>query len=216
MVRQIAPNGDTMSFDHAIAPDGSGGTEVTTDFNGNETQYSYDSRGNVLTKRDNAGNEWSYTYDSLDNQTGTRNPDQTTRGATFDAQGNELTSTDERGATTTRTYNARGQVVTEEDAQAPQGPVFDGGASSGRRARGRKPCSVEHFIRTIHCRTTDRFRSDPRSALYGACGTGDLRHQNSVSNEETGLLMLSKKVEIFGKKIQLAMQHFPVKRALYL
>jgi RHS repeat-associated protein len=117
MVRQINPLGDTLTLTHDLDNQ----TETTRDFNGNETQYTYDSHGNVLTKTLPSADSrpsvsWSYTYNDLDNLLTTRNPDGTTRGSTWDAKGNELTTTDENGHTTTRTYNDRGQVLTERDA----------------------------------------------------------------------------------------------------
>ncbi|MBD3242648.1 MAG: hypothetical protein GF331_18805, partial [Chitinivibrionales bacterium] len=111
MVRQISPENDTMFFDHDIDNQ----TEVTTDFNGNQTAYTYDERGNVLSKTDDSGNTWSYEYDSLDNQVATYNPDNTSRGSTYDERGNELSSTDERGYTTTRTYNDMNRLTSEQD-----------------------------------------------------------------------------------------------------
>jgi RHS repeat-associated protein len=112
MVRRISPAGDTMTFendlDNAIAR--------TSDFNGNETQFTYDERGNVLSKIDAGGNMWQYTYDDDDNLLSTINPDGTTSSSTWDNKGNELSSTDENGHATTRMYNDRGQTLTKTDA----------------------------------------------------------------------------------------------------
>ena len=63
MVRQINPAGDTLYFDHDV----DNRIETTRDFNGNETVYTYDDRGNVLSKTDEQNNTWSYEYDALDN-----------------------------------------------------------------------------------------------------------------------------------------------------
>ncbi len=111
MVRQISPAGDTLAFNH----DPANNREILKDFNGNETEYTYDSLGNVLAKTDAKGNTWTYSYDQYSNVISTVDPMHHTKSSTFDTKGNELTSTDELNRTTVRTYTASGKVETETD-----------------------------------------------------------------------------------------------------
>lgn len=118
MVRQINPVGDTLILNYDLANN----RETTKDFNGNEVEYTYDARGNVLTKTVYSNSAivppavWRYSYDNQDHLLSTRNPDGTIRSSTWDNRGNELTSTNERNYTTTRTYNEKGQILTKTDA----------------------------------------------------------------------------------------------------
>ncbi|MBN1984566.1 MAG: RHS repeat protein [Chitinivibrionales bacterium] len=112
MVAQISPARDTMYFNHGIVNN----REVTEDFAGHTTEYTYDGRGNVLTKRYPLENEsCQYTYDSVDNVVQTTAPDNTEKRSTWDNRGNEISTTDERGYTISRSYTASGLLESETD-----------------------------------------------------------------------------------------------------
>ncbi len=86
---------------------------------GNETDYTYDSRGNPASVTDPLGKTWTFSKGwpcrwelSADSVT---DPLGHTTTATCDKNGNLLTTTDGTGATTTNTYDAADELVSTTD-----------------------------------------------------------------------------------------------------
>ncbi|MGA1842202.1 MAG: putative Ig domain-containing protein [bacterium] len=86
IIQTIDPNGNSTSTEYNAI----GKQSVTTDKNGNQTQYEYDSRGNLIK---------------------TTFPDGTTETATYDAEGRKVSSTDRAGRTTIHIYDKLGRLI---------------------------------------------------------------------------------------------------------
>lgn len=75
-----------------------------------DESYTYDDRGNVLTRTDALGRTFSYTYEPVFNRTtSVTDPLTHTRQLTYGPGGVLLTTTDENSHTTSFTYNSFGQ-----------------------------------------------------------------------------------------------------------
>jgi len=90
-----------------------------TDASGHSRSYTYDANGNPLTETDATGTV-TYTYNARGEILTRKDQLNGMTTNTYDAQGNLLTSKDALDNTTTLTYNARGQVLTATD---PRGKV---------------------------------------------------------------------------------------------
>jgi YD repeat-containing protein len=87
---------------------------------GNETDYTYDPRGDLASVTDPLGNTWTYVGQPSPNRcTGPgvtiTDPLGRTHKETCDENGNLLTSTDGNGATTTNTYDADNELTSSTD-----------------------------------------------------------------------------------------------------
>lgn len=111
ILEQLKSDGTPILYQY----DDANNAQIVTDFGGDATSFTYDNRGNVLTKTTTDGT-WRYTYDSHGNVLSTVNPDGSSTASTWDAWGNELTSIDALGHTSTRTYMpGTDKLLTETD-----------------------------------------------------------------------------------------------------
>jgi RHS repeat-associated protein len=124
----------TIQFDNALG--------LPTQIAGNHGQvmsFTYDARGNLLTRSDAASRTWANTYDALDRLRTQKAPDGTLTTYGYDAAGFLNSVTDARGLQTTYAHNGFGQVTSlgSPDTGAT-GYVFDsaGRLSSESRANG--------------------------------------------------------------------------------
>jgi YD repeat-containing protein len=140
-------NGEEIFFDRPALGNGSAGRQIysseyddpahpgdmtaSIDPLGNETVYTYDSRGNPASVTDPLGNTWKYSikkacFNKTDprvaRRAGGSTPDTTITDPlghmtsyTCDANGNLLTTTDATGATTTNTYDADNELTSTTD-----------------------------------------------------------------------------------------------------
>ena len=83
---------------------------------GIETNYTYDQRGNVLSKIDPNGYTTSYVYDQMDRLVSLTDPDGNTTSFTYDQNGNLISKTDPRGVTTNYEYDAYNQLIRKVEA----------------------------------------------------------------------------------------------------
>jgi RHS repeat-associated protein len=110
---------DTFTFDS------NGNKTSSTDALGNVTNYTYDAKGNVLTKAvhmaDGTVPTWSYTYNSFGEVLTATDPLNHTTTNVYDTKGNLLSTTTpspdgtKPGSTTTFTYNTNGTLKTIKD-----------------------------------------------------------------------------------------------------
>lgn len=85
------------------------GTDLAT--RNTETDYTYDTRDNLLTVQDPDHLTTTYTYDGLDNLTALASPDTGNTSYTPDLAGNRVAQTDARGKTSTYTYDALNRLT---------------------------------------------------------------------------------------------------------
>ncbi|CAB1078125.1 hypothetical protein D1AOALGA4SA_5890 [Olavius algarvensis Delta 1 endosymbiont] len=136
LVKIIAPDGaETTSFSYDVAGRMTGSCDADgqcietghdlndrtqTVFNalGNPTQFTYDDRGNILSKTDPLGNTTEYIYDANDNVIQETDPLGNVTSASYNNRGNLLSVTEAHEAnaaaadfTTSYSYNSRGQLT---------------------------------------------------------------------------------------------------------
>lgn len=96
---------------------GSSGLDWEEDANGNRTSYTWDNRGNMLTRTDPLGNIEKWTYNSNNKVTTYTNPLQITTKYDYDVKGNLIKKTEAYGTADKRefvyTYDANGNLATE-------------------------------------------------------------------------------------------------------
>lgn len=105
--------------------DGSGNRNSSTDANGNNTAFTFDSNSNVLTRSITVNGvplTWTYTYNSFSEVLTAQDPMGFVTTNTYDANGNLLTVTTPSpdggttpGSVTTFTYDTKGQLLTIKD-----------------------------------------------------------------------------------------------------
>lgn len=83
---------------------------MSFDGDGNETQDTYDSSGNVMSEVDPLGNTTSYVYNAFDEVVQETDPLGNVTSYTYDSHGNQLTETDPDGNVTTNHYNSVGEL----------------------------------------------------------------------------------------------------------
>ncbi|MBI2906564.1 MAG: hypothetical protein HYX92_02780, partial [Chloroflexi bacterium] len=83
----------------------------------NRTWFTYDTRGNVLTRKNELNNTWTYTYNSFNDVLTQRDPLNHTTTYVYNASGNLTSATNARNETTTYTPNSYGQVTATTDAR---------------------------------------------------------------------------------------------------
>ena len=88
----------------------------TIDGLGNAGTKQYDGVGNVLVSTDREGNATQYTYDKNYNLLKTTDAEGGVSSSAYDALGRVVSATDENGNATTYTYDKNGNVLTETDA----------------------------------------------------------------------------------------------------
>ena len=99
-LRQVGACEEGWKFFELNFPDGIDRDQISGEFlgwiawidNKLKSTFTYDERGNILTKTEPDGWKWTYTYDE---------------------RGNRLTMTDTNGDTTTYTYDERGNRLTK-------------------------------------------------------------------------------------------------------
>jgi len=118
VLQSINPEGGQTS----VIYNPSSGRSTVTDNSGKIWTYNYDTLSGVLTnKNDPEGNQTQYTYDSDNNLLSKTVPDQGTYTYTYDTYGNKTSETDPQGNATGYTYaSGFGEVTSVTD---PQGNV---------------------------------------------------------------------------------------------
>ena len=84
----------------------------TIDGLGNAGTKQYDGVGNVLVSTDREGNATQYTYDKNYNLLKTTDAEGGVSSSAYDALGRVVSETDENGSATTYTYDKNGNVLT--------------------------------------------------------------------------------------------------------
>ncbi len=77
-----------------------------TDPKGNNTSFSYDANGNLLSLNDALNHTTSYTYDNMDRVQTRTDPLLRQESYSYDLNGNQVSATDRKGQVTTFTYDA--------------------------------------------------------------------------------------------------------------
>jgi RHS repeat-associated protein len=105
------PDGSDVEFDATGAQ-----LESKTDADGNTTEYTYDTHGNVATSTTATGATTAFTYDGSGNLHTRTAPTGGVTTYTYDASGRQTSVTDAVGAVTTTTYTAAGRISSTTDA----------------------------------------------------------------------------------------------------
>lgn len=79
---------------------------------GTSESYTYDARGNLLTRTDRAGKKWTFTYNDRGQVLTAANPTGGVDTFTYDAAGNLASSKDSATGATTYAYDAQNRVTT--------------------------------------------------------------------------------------------------------
>ncbi|MEW6118074.1 MAG: DUF6531 domain-containing protein [Nitrospirota bacterium] len=82
-----------------------------TDPQGNATRYSYDAKGNLMSKAEPDGSTTSYSYDERGNVTSVTDPLGNTTSYTYNELNRVTSSTDPHGNTTAYTYDVKGNLA---------------------------------------------------------------------------------------------------------
>ncbi|KQC08704.1 MAG: hypothetical protein APR62_04140, partial [Smithella sp. SDB] len=99
------------------------------------TTYTYNAAGNILTTTDNNGNQIIFTYDTLGRKRSVNDPDRGLWQYTYDANGNLQTQTDARNVTVTFNYDELNRIVsrTYSTGKTPVNYAYDNlGIPNGR------------------------------------------------------------------------------------
>ena len=120
MLSMTDPMGNTFQYDYEAFDDG-GDRERIIDPLGNQTRYTNDSLGRMVSRIDPQGHETAFAYDSADNLVAMTMPDDATVLYTYDSQGRMLSLEKENGAITTYTYSDTGKMLQFTD---PLGNIF--------------------------------------------------------------------------------------------
>jgi RHS repeat-associated protein len=108
---------DAQHSNLVTAVTGTGSCPVCGSTSIGDLTFTYDSDGNLATKKDSLGNTRIYTYETAFNKvTSSTDPVGGVTRFTYDARGNQLTTTDPGGNTTSFTYNSIGQITQTADA----------------------------------------------------------------------------------------------------
>ena len=86
-----------------------------TDPLGNTTSYTYDSKGNLLTRTEPGSKTTSYTYDADNNTTSITDPLGRVTSFTYNSRGQVLTATDPKGNVTSNSYDTKGNLLQTTD-----------------------------------------------------------------------------------------------------
>jgi RHS repeat-associated protein len=105
------PLGNNTRFTY----DNNGNMLTKTDPNGHITSYTYDISNNLLTETDPLGKTTSYTYNNLGQVLTKTDPDNHTTTNSYDSKGNLLQTIDPVRATTVYTYDSKGNLLTITD-----------------------------------------------------------------------------------------------------
>ena len=123
VISQTDPAGRVMTWSYGA---GSGGLPqtVVTDPDGNETLYSFDTNGELVSMTKAYGTTaaatWTYIYDPTTlGQASVTDPNGNTTSETYDADGNVVSKTNGLGRTWTYTYNSFDEQTCAASPQAP-------------------------------------------------------------------------------------------------
>ena len=115
---------------------------------GNETDYTYNSRGLLASVTDPLGNRMIIGHDTLGNPGPLTDALGHTTDYTYDAVGNLLTTTDATGATTTNTYDSDNELTSRPRSRGPDDHVLlQRGRPADRRPHARRLDQPRHIRR---------------------------------------------------------------------
>jgi RHS repeat-associated protein len=156
-----------------------------------ETDYTYDSVGNILTTTVVNSNGSSATtgflYDLTGRKTQMTDPDMGTWHYFYDAAGEIISQTDAKGQTTTMAYDQLGRLVTRTEAEGTTTWNYD----SAQYGIG-KPASV-----TVVSTTAANNYSE--SYTYDALGRPSVTTRNIYTGSTTETFTLGQQYDIFGR-----------------
>ena len=123
VISQTDPAGRVMTWSYGTSSGGLPQT-VVTDPDGNETLYSFDTNGELVSMTKAYGTTaaatWTYTYDPTTlAQASVTDPNDSTTTETYDADGNVVSKTNGLGSTWTYTYNSFDEQTCAASPQAP-------------------------------------------------------------------------------------------------
>jgi RHS repeat-associated protein len=156
-----------------------------TDANGQMTRYAYDALGNLVTTTDVAGNVISLTYDLRGRKTKLVDPDMGAWTYAYDALGQLVSQTDAKGNVTTMSYDILGRMTARNEADLISNWYFDVYKDGSSCARGLgKLCQA-----TTSTGYNRQISYDGLGRSNSASTTLDAAYTNSVTYDANGRVL---------------------------